>query len=488
MNVCKIIMITKMKLLFSIILFLTFNIHLKAQSIPESVEIDVQKILLQGVRPRTAPKDALDAAEQIKWQTNQRATSMGLESFKALLGTPLRNYGYSSRSIEYILEDFGDNDMKGIVGGIMRLSNDDVLLWSGYSNPFVDNYSNAGPLDYGIHHPNFDRSKIFWTDSEFEGNDMRNLNTPLKYDYILSVRVDVDGGIMPSQRFDIHVNSKDGSVGFEGQQAAQLIGMPNEAASKVHFVAVSRKGKGMSFMQEEDGLAANLIDGKPMILTALDGKGNHDKDAELNERFVQNMASMRQISRVRGMPGHYGTQYKCVEGRYNDRHNTILCFKQGSSNIKTLIPFLGIGVGVFKDYVNEENKLVIRRKGIGLYGVGFEITLLDFKQQNFTFISSRYTSTGNNYHDTQRSRQAEKTVKDQIARVRARMAALESRLERSLEQLKEQRRTCPTTECKSNVDDMVKRARRQARDARRPLESQLDDLKQRLRRIKKVGE
>lgn len=413
-----------MKTLLTICAFFTAS-WLYGQ-LPPSVAEQLCRPLFSGVQPKANAKTQTAVVMSIKMRVKDDLEAMDDTQIRNLVIGAYTSAGYKEEEYEQWLEMPPMVFRPLAIGAAMQVADDDVLHWSGTDNPFADEQP---PLEqtakYGNQHPHYDPKKPFWQESTWAANNFKEPNSVFTFDYTMRMQL-----IAPQGSYDLslYINSKDGSMGLNSRDAAWLAGRFTEG-EQVDFVVLDKMGRGIIFSSSGQDKTAKLQELRPRMLAAT--LGQLDTEAASNERIIREMGKWEQLEHISELDARYPNRYKCFEGAIpGDENLTSLCFHSEDADLTTMMPNLGMGVGVFKDYVNERNRLVVRRK---LRNKAFTIVfqLESFDKKSYEFDGKGYEVFMGTEENQDKARQLKKELED-LQRRRSQLKDQSDRLSESM--------------------------------------------------------
>ncbi|MCB0705912.1 MAG: hypothetical protein KDC34_11405 [Saprospiraceae bacterium] len=374
----------KTSILLSLLLLSLIGIETTAQ-IPPSVAEQLCRPFFAGVQPKADAKTNIAVEASIKMQVKDKIEALPAEQVKSLVLTEFLKAGYKEEELEQYEMMPAMVVQMMVVSAAMQTSREDTMHWSGVANPFDDE---APPQEqaekFGNQHPNYDPKKPFWQESEWRANNFKEPNGVFKFDYTMRLQVITPQG---NRSFSIYLNSKDGSMGIDGREAS-FFNTSQREGEQTDFMVQSKSGRGVTFTTKGDTRNALLLE--QQIKLADQVMGGIDQEAATNEAIIRELSKWDQLEPIAELDVRYPGAYKCFEGPVEGSDSDMeLCFHRDDVDIITMVPNLGLGVGVFKDYVSERNLLVVRRK---IQNKSFSLVFIleSFDKKPFSFDGGDY--------------------------------------------------------------------------------------------------
>lgn len=339
--------------------FFFLGAQLQAQ-MPPSVAEAFSRPHFAGLRPKANAKTNIAMENSIKAQVRDRLTALGAEEVKRQVISAYHACGYKDEEMEEILSLQAELVSMLAIGSAMQTSRSNTMLWSGTSNPFVDEQPMQDHTEkFGNQHQNYDPKKPFWQESTWSANNFKDPAGVFSFDYTMRMQVIAPQG---SHSLTIYLNSRDGSIGLSGTEAGYL-SAGISAGDGIDFLALSKIGRSVLFTTSITGQKKSRLVEHALQVPNMEN-GSSDAEAARNELIIKDLDDWDQIvTPVSELEANYRNRYKCFEGIPDGSDSSMgLCFGGDAADVLTLVPNLGFGVGIFKDYINERNRLLLRRK------------------------------------------------------------------------------------------------------------------------------
>ena len=400
-----------MRIIKFILLFLSFSPVAYNQSIPMSATEKMMERAFYNIQPSTDAKSLLEKVQSIKDMVIGQQSNRSNDNIKGELLSECRNLGYDDDLIEDLAAKLDDIDLKDqFLVSIKMAKSEEVLEWSGYEESDVmDSFIQGGVVQYGTAHRKYDPRKDFWTDSSMRPNPFDYIGNQYVFD--LRMKIHIDAGFEQAE-MEVWVNSKDASFGFDADEISQLF-RGGSSGNETDFVVANTQGKGIGFRSGDGRREAAMIESMPLLLAIIGYTGYPDKDAAYNEIVMSsNQLEVYHDEQLSDDTGVDSRDIKCYSFREEGSTDLNLCFQNGHYPIYTLMPRLGIGVGIFKDYTREENYVVLRALTSSSMGIPIKTTLLELEQTIYQFDATPYQA--NRHHDTKITRAKIKAIEEKI--------------------------------------------------------------------------
>lgn len=373
--------------LFCLFVFCFSFFKVQAQ-FPPSVAEQFSQSLYSGISPKSDAKTSTAMIMSIKIQVKDKVEAMDDGRLKNSIIYAYQLSGYETRDYEQMTQ-MPATVLKSLATAVvMQASDEDALLWSGASNPFVDEQPvQENTEKFGNQHPNYDPKKPFWQAGDWKVNNFKEPNSVFTFDYTMRITIMMPQGTYP---LSLYINSRDGSMGLDASEAAFLAGSAR-ANGEVDFAVISKLGRAIVFSNDNGIKVARLQELRQRMLGQ--SEGNVDAEAAINMQIMRELSKWVQLDNIPSLDALYPNSYKCFEGQIEgEDHLTSLCFSNRELDIVTIVPNLGFGVGVFKDYVNETNVLVVRRE-ITNKSSSIIFQLESFDEKEYRFDGNAYEAS-----------------------------------------------------------------------------------------------